>query len=212
MLMLALSSVPRPEASPPIIVPVVPHRGLIDPAIDRRLSELARARAADDVESRNALFIAYAPRLQRILLRLWYRNLYEFGCELDDLEQELYVIFATLLERWSGKGSLSAYLHGALPWRMFDAARRLAPRDRPLGDRPVAALNRDDSSTAEEAIALLEELAATLSPFDRDLLLRHVREGESLASIARARGLSHRTVRRAWLRLQEHLRLALTNS
>lgn len=210
--MLALSSIPRPEASPPLIVPVVPHRGLIDPAIDRMLSDLARSREADDPEIRNALFIAYAPRLQRILLRLWYRNLYEFGCELDDLEQELYLIFANLLERWSGKGSLSAYVHGALPWRMYDAARRLAPRDRPLGDRPVASLNSDESSSAEEAIALLEDLAATLSPFDRELLLRHVRDGESLATIARARGLSHRTMRRAWLRLQEHLRALLTNS
>lgn len=210
--MLALSSIPRPEASPPLIVPVVPHRGLIDPAIDRMLSDLARSRKADDPEIRNALFIAYAPRLQRILLRLWYRNLYEFGCELDDLEQELYLIFANLLERWSGKGSLSAYVHGALPWRMYDAARRLAPRDRPLGDRPVSSLNSDESSSAEEAIALLEDLAATLSPFDRELLLRHVRDGESLATIARARGLSHRTMRRAWLRLQEHLRTLLTNS
>lgn len=210
--MLALSSIPRPEASPPLIVPVVPHRGLIDPAIDRMLSDLARSREADDPEIRNALFIAYAPRLQRILLRLWYRNLYEFGCELDDLEQELYLIFANLLERWSGKGSLSAYVHGALPWRMYDAARRLAPRDRPLGDRPVSSLNSDESSSAEEAIALLEDLAATLSPFDRELLLRHVRDGESLATIARARGLSHRTMRRAWLRLQEHLRALLTNS
>jgi RNA polymerase sigma factor (sigma-70 family) len=194
------------------MVPVVPHRGLIDPSIDRMLSELARSRDGNDAEIRNALFIAYAPRLQRILLRLWYRNLFEFGCEFDDLEQELYLIFATLLDRWSGEGSLSAYLHGALPWRLFDAARRLAPRDRPLGDRPVTALNDDQSSVAEDAVVLLEDLAAALSPFDRDLLLRHIRDGESLAAIARARGLSDRTVRRAWLRLQQHLRAALTNS
>ncbi len=210
--MLALSSLPRPQTPRPIMVPVVPHRGLIEPSIDRMLSELARSRDGNDADLRNALFIAYAPRLQRILLRLWYRNLYEFGCEFDDLEQELYLIFATLLDRWSGEGSLSAYLHGALPWRLYDAARRLAPRDRPLGDRPVTALNEDGTSAAEDAILLLEDLAAALSPFDRDLLLRHIRDGESLAAIARARGLSHRTVRRAWLRLQAHLRAALTNS
>ncbi len=210
--MLALSSFPRPQTPRPIMVPVVPHRGLIEPSIERMLSELARSRDGNDADLRNALFIAYAPRLQRILLRLWYRNLYEFGCEFDDLEQELYLIFATLLDRWSGEGSLSAYLHGALPWRLYDAARRLAPRDRPLGDRPVTALNEDGTSAAEDAILLLEDLAAALSPFDRDLLLRHIRDGESLAAIARARGLSHRTVRRAWLRLQEHLRAALTNS
>ncbi len=141
--MLALSSLPRPQTPRPIMVPVVPHRGLIEPSIDRMLSDLARSRDGNDAELRNALFIAYAPRLRRILLRLWYRNLYEFGCEFDDLEQELFLIFATLLDRWSGEGSLSAYLHGALPWRLYDAARRLAPRDRPLGDRPVTALNED---------------------------------------------------------------------
>jgi RNA polymerase sigma factor (sigma-70 family) len=195
-----------------LIVPVVPDRGLIDPDVDRHLSSLARSSDRTSPEVRNALFTAYLPRLRRILLRLWYRNLYEFGCEFCDLEQELYLIFAGLLERWSGNGSFSAYLHGALPWRLYDAARRLAPRDRPLDGRPVAALNQDDSHAAAEAALLLEELASALSPFDRDLLLRHVRDGQSLASIARSTGLAHRTVRRAWLRLQQHLRVELTIS
>ena len=209
--MLAHSSFPHFESHRPVVVPVVPDRGMIDPAIDRILSELARSHEPADAELRNGLFIAYAPRLHRILVRLWYRNLFEFGCEFCDLEQELFLIFSGLLERWSGNGSFSAYLHGALPWRLFDAARRLAPRDRQLGDRPVAAL--DDTSCADEQAALLlEELAAGLSPFDRDLLLRHVRDGQSLATIARVHGLSHRTVRRAWMRLQLHLRAALTNS
>ncbi len=210
--MLARSSQSDPHKSRPFMIPVVPQRGLIDPAIDRILSDLAREYDCAEPDVRNALFVAYAPRLQRILIRLWYRNLYEFGCELDDLEQELYVIFAALLERWSGRGSLSAYLHGALPWRLYDTARRLAPHERSLGDRAVAVLNDDGTTAAEEAILLLEELAATCSPFDRDLLLRHIRDGQSLATIAKAKGLSHRTVRRAWLRLREHLRPALTNS
>lgn len=210
--MLALSSLPRSDTPRPIIVPVVPHRGMIDPAVDRLLSDLARSSNLDRTELRNALFVAYAPRIRRILLRLWYRSLFEFGCELDDLEQELYLIFAQLLDRWSGQGSFSAYVHGALPWRLFDAARRLAPRERPLDGRPVAALNDDDSYAASEAALLLEELAGTLSPFDRDLLLRRVRDGQSLAAIARTSGLNPRTVRRAWLRLQHHLRTALTIS
>lgn len=210
--MLALSRFPAPEGSRPLIVPVVPDRGMIDPAIDRMLTTLAQSHNRSDAELRNALFIAYAPRLRRILLRLWYRTLFEFGCELCDLEQELYLIFASLLERWSGQGSLSAYLHGALPWRLFDAARRLAPKDRQLPDHPLPAPIADGSHAADEAALLLEELARTLAPFDRDLLLRHVRDGQSLAAIARATGLSHRTVRRAWLRLQQHLRVALTNS
>jgi RNA polymerase sigma factor (sigma-70 family) len=195
----------------PVVVPVLPTRGQIDPALDRIVSDLARN--ADVIQSplRNALYIAYVPRLRRILIRLWYRNLSEFGCELDDLEQELFLIFETLLDRWSGAGSLSAYLHGAVPWRLYDAARRLAPRDRTLGDRPVAAQNLELSNTEMEMNLLLEELAARLSSFDRDLLLFHVRDGKSLARFATERGMSPRTVRRAWLRLQQHLRQELAH-
>jgi RNA polymerase sigma factor (sigma-70 family) len=210
MLVLAFSLVSAPQTSAPFVVPVVPARGLIDPDIDRILSTLARSPDRASVDTRNALFVAYAPRLRRILLRLWYRSLFEFGCEFDDLDQELYLIFASLLERWSGSGSFSAYVHGALPWRLFDVARRMAPRDRPLDNRPVAALNSDESYADAEAALLLEDLAGSLSPFDRELLLRHVRDGQSLASIARSLGLSTRTMRRAWLRLQVHLRAALT--
>lgn len=208
--MLARSSVSRSNDSRPIVVPVAPDRGMIDPALDRVLTNLARSREFDEVDHRNALFVAYAPRMRRILLRVWFRSLSEFGCELDDLEQELYLIFATLLERWSGHGSFSAYIHGALPWRLFDAARRMAPRARPMDDRTANSLIGGDSYAAEEAALLLEELARTLSPFDRDLLLRHVRDEQSLSSIASSLGLSQRTVRRAWMRLQQHLRTALT--
>ena len=126
-----------------------------------------------------------------------------------NLEQELFLIFDVLLERWSGTGSLSAYLHGAVPWRLYDAARRLAPRDRPLGDRPVADANQSVSHSDEDMVLLLEELAGSLRPFDRYLLLRHIRDGKALSQIASERGASPRTIRRAWLRLQQHVRREL---
>lgn len=193
------------------LAPVVPVRGMIPPGMDQMLSNAARAAQPDDAELRNTLYAAYAPRLHRILVRYWYRNLREFGCELADLEQETFLIFARLLDGWSGAGSFSAYLHGAFPWRIYDAARRFAPREQPITEQVEATLGEDESFAAEEALALLEELASSLSPFDRMLLLRHVREGETLAVIARSTGLSHRTVRRAWLRLQQHLRALLAN-
>ena len=193
----------------PIIVPVLPIRGQIDPALDRIVSDLARRHDGPPASVRNALYIAYAPRLRRILTRLWYRNLSEFGCELDDLEQELFLIFDTLLERWSGAGSLSAYLHGAVPWRLYDAARRLAPRDRTLGDRPVAAQDVESGQSEAEMILLLDALADQLSPFDRALLLEHICDEKPLSQFAAERGMSQRTVRRAWLRLQQHLRREL---
>ena len=206
---LPFPSHPTSLNSRPAIVPVIPASGRIDPALDWTLSELARSEDIAGVELRNALYVAYAPRLHRILNRLWYRNLSEFGCDREDLEQELFLIFVLLLERWSGSGSLSAYLHGALPWRLYDVARRLAPRDRPLGDRPVAASNNESNETDAAFVVLLEELADRLSPFDRELLLGHVRDGKPLSVLARQQGMSRRTIRRAWLRLQRHVRLEL---
>ncbi len=191
------------------LLPVVPTRGKIDPALDRILSDIARSDNASDPMLRNGLYIAYFPRARRILIRLWYRNLREFGCELDDLEQELFLIFVTLLERWSGNGSFSAYLHGAIPWRLFDAARRLATRERPVGDRQIVASAPGFSQSDSETVVLLEELARRLSPFDRDLLLWRIRDGKSLSTFAAERGMSQRTTRRAWLRLQQHLRREL---
>ncbi|MEZ4665879.1 MAG: sigma-70 family RNA polymerase sigma factor [Thermomicrobiales bacterium] len=195
----------------PPLVPVLPARGLIEPDLDRIVSALVRARDSSDAALRDALFDAYAARLHHILIRLWYRSLSGFGCELDDLEQELYLIFIELLDNWSGSGSFSAYVHGAVPWRLYDAARRLAPRDRPLGDRPVAAANVDLSQSDAGMVLLLEELALRLSPFERELLLLHVRDGIPLSRIAAQRGASARTMRRAWLRLQQHLRQELAS-
>jgi len=208
--MSALVHDPLEQTYPrPVVVPVLPIRGKIDPALDRIVSDLARTEVGIDPELRNALFVAYAPRLRRILIRLWYRNLSEFGCELEDLEQELFLIFDALLVRWSGAGSLSAYLHGAVPWRLYDSAKKLAPRDRPLGDRPVAAANDARSHSDAGMVVLLEDVAQRLSSFDRDLLLWHIRDGKPLSQIAAERGLSPRTTRRAWLRLQQHLRREL---
>lgn len=198
-----------PISSRPYVVPVLPPRGKIDPVLDRIISDLVREHRPLETDLRNALYAAYAPRLHRILMRLWYRNLSGFGCELDDLRQELFLIFAALLERWTGAGSLSAYIHGAAPWRLYDAARRLAPRDRPIGDRPIASDNADLSQSDLELVLMLEELAMKCSPFEQELLLGHVRDGKSLSRIAFERGMSARTVRRSWLRLQLHLRREL---
>lgn len=189
----------------PIVVPVAPAHGLIDPALDQALSSLAIRFDRSDPELRNALFAAYAPRLRRILMRLWRRNLSEWGCELCDLEQELFIIFASLLERWPGNGSLSAYLHGALPWRLYDAARSLAPRERTLASGALADTGATAAQDDAEITALIEDLANRLAPFDRDLLLFHVRDGKSLGQIASEKGTSVRTVRRSWLRIKRHL-------
>lgn len=194
----------------PVVVPVVPTTGLVPTDIDRVLSDYVRSFDPADAILRNALYSAYAPRLHRILRRYWYRNLYRFGCDFADLEQETFLIFASLLETWSGNGSFSAYLQGTFPWRLHDAARRLAPRDRTLTELTFTTLQEDDTHIAQEATMLLETLARGLAVFEQELLRRHIRNGESLDSIARSLGLSQRTMRRAWLRLRQHLLEQLT--
>lgn len=194
----------------PIVMPVVPLTGLIPPDIDRILSDHVRSCDPANALLRNALYVVYAPRLHRILRRYWYRSLCRFGCDLVDLEQETFLIFARLLETWSGDGSFSAYAQSAFPWRLHDAARRLAPRDRPLTEQSMLTLSEDDTFAAQEAAQLLDTLTRNLSAFEQDLLRRHIHDGESLDAIARSRGLSARTMRRAWLRLRQHLAEQLT--
>lgn len=201
----------EPVAKQSVIVPVPPSQGLIPAETDRILSAHARSEERFDPDLRNALYTAYAPRLHRMLIRHWHRNLQHLGCELDDLEQEMFLIFDRMLNNWSGNGSFSAYVHGSFPWRLLDAARQLAPCCSSLNNRPTISPNEAATQAAQDTALLLEELAATLSPFDRDLLLRHIRDGESLADIAQSKGAAPRTMRRAWLRLRRHLQESLTN-
>lgn len=205
--MLRLCSSSEPNTYP--IIPVLPSRGLIDPSVDRFVSDIARSAAHVDPSVRNALWAAWEPRLQRMLTRLWYRQLASFGCDRADLAQEMFLIFATLLDRWPGHGSFIAYVHGALPWRLIDAARRLAPPKFDPELRQGAVLWHAASSDDVEALLLLEHVADRLGPFDRQLLLRHVRDGWSLERFAQSMGMSERTVRRAWSRLRDDLRQSL---
>jgi DNA-directed RNA polymerase specialized sigma24 family protein len=73
----------------------------------------------------------------------------------------------------------------------------------------VADTNLARLQTDADMVLLLQELAEGLSSFERDLLLAHIRDGKSLSQIAAERGASQRTMRRAWLRLKQHLRRAL---
>jgi RNA polymerase sigma factor (sigma-70 family) len=198
----------RPEAGVrrPVLVPVVPARGYLPPGIDRFLTHLALHYDLGDADVRNALFAAFEPRLRHLTDNLWRRQLRDWPCERDDLEQEVFVVFCELLARWHGAGSFAAYVHGAFPWRLREAARRNAPTRPPAQLTALPPLAQDDSWMAAEAIELLEKVAGTLDPFERRLLLLKVRNGFSLRTVARELGVDERTIRRAWRALIRRLR------
>lgn len=186
--------------------------------IERRLTALALAARAGDGGARDALYHAFAPKLDRMLGRC--RGLAWAAAgprrdgrpwELDDLAQEAYLVFVDLLAEWSGEGAVGPYLLAHLRWRLRTAWNGLAaPRRREAAITPrLADLLADGSAAADEATVLLETLAAALPPPDAAMLLMLVRDGCSPAVVARRLGVSRRTVDRRWGALVRRLRASL---
>ena len=126
----------------------------------------------------------------------------------EDLAQEAFPIFADLLAAWTSDRPVAPYLLGHFPWRLRSAWRVItAPRRVEIASAPPRLRYlADGSAGAEEAMALLASIAADLSPIDGEILLRHVRDGEPLARVARDLALDRRTVTRRWRAIKETLR------
>jgi RNA polymerase sigma factor (sigma-70 family) len=208
-----LRAIKSTETASPWVLPLLAPDEFITPELDRMLTAAALAAHAGDRDARDALYQAFAPKLDRFTRR--YRRgrwgkIAGRAWDQADIEQEAYLIFVNLLVTWSGNGSFSRYLFGHFTWRLATAVRRLQ------GGGPAAPVRldrcwtlHDESASAAEAMALLETLAADLPPIDRALLLGHIRDGESFGSLAHRLQINRRTVRRRWLRLLGHLRASL---
>ena len=126
---------------------------------------------------RNLLFDAYWPRLRRTCSQVWRRTCRGTIVDRDDVDQEAFLVFASLLERWPGDGSFTRYLLGLFPWRLRDAVDVLiGPRDASLADlslaelsgyvaRQVARMLASDEATARAAIASLRHNRSTAPAF-----------------------------------------------
>lgn len=213
---------PTPSRAPlcPVrhVVPLIPAAGEITPEVERLLVPLAQAARAGDRDARDALWRAFAPKLDRLAaaaLRRAQPDARAAGLlrdnrhwDAEDLTQDAFLILADLLLVWPGDGPISPFLLSHLSWRLRSAARALTTRRRfeasavPLHLRYLA----DDSAAAAEAAVLLDMLAAELPPPDGDILLRHVRDGDSLGAIAHQLALSRRTVTRHWHAIKRGLR------
>jgi DNA-directed RNA polymerase specialized sigma24 family protein len=176
---------------------------------------LARAARTGDRDARNALWVALAPKIDRLAVAAGRRTRGDNAPRRDgrpwdaeDLRQEAFPLFADLLAAWSGEGPIGPYLLSHLAWRLRSVARALAvPRRFETSPAASARLHlADGSAAAAEALILLEALAADLPTPDGAILLRHVRDAESLAVVALRLGLDRRTVYRRWQAIKDGLR------
>jgi RNA polymerase sigma factor (sigma-70 family) len=210
--LLERPSNPEPRPSSRSIVPILSPQGAVPEDVDRQVAELAR-RAADDRDALNALYAAFLPRLDhwiRRATRSCYRPSADPALEPDDIVQQAFVVFADLVLAWRGRGSLSAYLIAYFPWRLSDAVRRMSdPREHRSLDSLPSALLVDGTIAADEAVALLEALAADLPDRQGKVLLLRVRDGRPWNDIAGHLGVDRRTVHRDWQQILRGLRTAL---
>ncbi|HEY8446760.1 MAG TPA: sigma-70 family RNA polymerase sigma factor [Thermomicrobiales bacterium] len=198
--------------SPPLL-PLLPSHGPIPDDVDAALTVAAISAQRGDIAARNALYFALEPKIGRIVRRCAARLRCRPGAliEPDDIAQEAFVLLADLIARWPGHGSFVAYFLVAFPRELHHAARR-SLRGLSLNvpeDEAKTSLSVEDESANAETIALVEDLIARLDRFDREILVRRGRDGDSFTAIARDLGVSRRTVHRRWSRLRSELRLAL---
>lgn len=197
-------------SSPPLL-PMMPAQGPVPDDIDRALTTAAVAAKRGDIASRDALFRAVEPRVNRAVRRCAILMHCRPGgiVEPDDLAQEAFLVFLAVLVHWPERGSFVAYFLAAFPHELRHAARRLTwsrTRETPLGAAPSEALIDDGTAAGEAAMAMLVDLANSLDEPDRSILLRRVRDGAPMATIARELGISRRSVQRHWTRLVQSLR------
>jgi DNA-directed RNA polymerase specialized sigma24 family protein len=212
-----VADAPVPPRTPlrPFLVPDL----AVPAAAERRLAALARAAQAGDPDARADLWEELAPAIGRVVGAAARRARAAGPAgplrdgrpwDAEDLGQEAFPIVVDLLAAWDGERPVVPYLLGHLPWRLRSVWRAMVARHRAEAVPPDARLRlqhlADGSAAADEAIALLEALAADLPPLDRAILLRHLRDGEPLRAVARGLGLDRRTVTRRWAAIKAGLR------
>lgn len=122
--------------------------------------------------------------------------------EQEDLRQEAFLVFSDLTAAWEGTESYVAYMTAHFAWRLRMAARRLGPSRQPALHAVVPDLAAVCPDLLDpEYRALLEAIAARLSPADAVVLDLRVREGRGLGDIAHQLGVQQRTITRRWQRI-----------
>jgi len=189
----------------PVMVPLLHPEERITPRQEALITMLAlRARQGDGAASQ-LLWRAFEARLEPAVegcaratqQRTWPQRDGQPWAQ-EDLRQEAFLVFSDLTATWEGTESYAAYITAHFAWRLRMAARRLGPqRPATLTGLPAMCHELLDA----EYQALLEAIAARLSPADAVVLDLCVREGRGLDDIANQLGVHQRTITRRWQRI-----------
>lgn len=95
---------------------------------EARVERAAVSAKADDIDSRNALFMehyALISRLGRSARRLLWSAHTDRALQSGDIDQQAFIEFCALLDEWQpGQVPFMAYLATMLPWRLLHYVRR----------------------------------------------------------------------------------------
>lgn len=194
-----------------LLLPVLPPEAAVTPEIDKLLTAAARAAREGDRASRDALFFALQPKILRSVQRCyrWSRE-QSAAWDRDDLDQEVFLLFVSLLAKWPGSDSFAGYFFSRFPHRLHDLVRREAgfrPSCPPVStSRPKRAA---PDVLDEVSLERLTMLAEALSPAEAELLLMRVRDRHSFEAIAVLQHCHTLTVRRHWRAMLPKLRQLL---
>lgn len=191
-------------ASPRDVAPLAPVLSLherVPDAIDAQLARLAAQAQAGDRAARNALYLALLPRIAGSIRKLRYSGNWNRAegrsWFFDDLEQETFLIFCELVEEWKPEPPrFAGYFFSHLPWRLRDRLRAWSSttlrESQPL---PLDALCDDIADPAIVRV-MIESLLAAIDPNHAAVVRLRFIDGLREREIARALGISTRTVRR----------------
>jgi RNA polymerase sigma factor (sigma-70 family) len=199
--------------APPAIVPVVTAADDLSATLERRLLPTVQRAHAGCQEARDALYIAFGPKLERFTRRVHAPFLGDDRTgvwDRDDVEQEAWLVFDELIAQWTPERPFGRYILATFPWRLRDAVYRGIGRRGVPSRMALVAIGehdwlRDGSAAADEAQVLLEIIAERLPAMQAMILRRHVGDGETLSAIARDLDISRRTITRQWRAVRDQL-------
>ncbi len=175
----------------------------LTPALEATLNALAHA-GRHDPAARNELYARLSGKIPRFLAP-WRGRQTALG-DFADLQQEAFLIFATMIADWPGEGSFVRYFFAFFPWRLRHA---IAWHDRRWPQHRLVIVPHEDLQALahDEPTALSDDgwlILGDFAPDDRRLLALRL-AGYNLPEVAERFGWSLSTAARHWRALRERL-------
>lgn len=201
-----------PIAPPPapVLLPLIGEDDELSPALERVLRPIVIRAQAGDWTARDALYRAFEAKLRRICHRI--PLVHTNGVwDIDDIQQEGWLAFAALVERWPADCDFGAYLLAYFPWRLRDAIRdqfRRAPLpSRRSAEHAVREFTAVPCKQAAHDVARadLDLILNELDPLDRCIVNLRMDHGLYQRDIGELLQIGERTVSRRLQRIRMQL-------